>query len=425
MPKQALSWHTEKRRVNDLVPYDRNPRQINDKQLEDLKKSLKKFNLVEIPAIDIGNRVIAGHQRLKVLQLLERGEERIEVRVPNRKLTKAEFEQYLLTSNAVSGDWDFDKLKSFDIGLLLDIGFDETDLVNIWDQNLEIEDDSFDVEKELAKIKTPKTKPGDLIALGPHRLLCGDAGDPKVLKNLFGKARASMIYSDPPYNIKLDYNLGIGGKQHYGGNVDDNKTDEAYRLFLRASLENALLVSNLNTHVFYWCDESYIWLVQSLYRELGLTNKRVCLWIKNGHNPTPGVAFNKCFESCVYGTRGKPYIAKGIENLNEVMNKEITTGNRLIDDILDLLNIWLVKRLSGDQYEHATAKPPTLHEKAIRRCTKPGDIILDSFLGSGSTLVAGDQLKRRVYGVELEPIYCDLIIKRYEKLSKGKAKKIN
>ncbi|PIS41089.1 MAG: DNA methylase, partial [Candidatus Kerfeldbacteria bacterium CG08_land_8_20_14_0_20_42_7] len=135
MPKQALSWHTEKRRVNDLVPYDRNPRQINDKQLEDLKKSLKKFNLVEIPAIDIGNRVIAGHQRLKVLQLLERGEERIEVRVPNRKLTKAEFEQYLLTSNAVSGDWDFDKLKSFDIGLLLDIGFDETDLVNIWDQN--------------------------------------------------------------------------------------------------------------------------------------------------------------------------------------------------------------------------------------------------------------------------------------------------
>ncbi|PIS41494.1 MAG: hypothetical protein COT25_02825 [Candidatus Kerfeldbacteria bacterium CG08_land_8_20_14_0_20_42_7] len=305
------------------------------------------------------------------------------------------------------------------------MGFDETDLVNIWDQNLEIEDDSFDVEKELAKIKTPKTKPGDLIALGPHRLLCGDAGDPKVLKNLFGKARASMIYSDPPYNIKLDYNLGIGGKQHYGGNVDDNKTDEAYRLFLRASLENALLVSNLNTHVFYWCDESYIWLVQSLYRELGLTNKRVCLWIKNGHNPTPGVAFNKCFESCVYGTRGKPYIAKGIENLNEVMNKEITTGNRLIDDILDLLNIWLVKRLSGDQYEHATAKPPTLHEKAIRRCTKPGDIILDSFLGSGSTLVAGDQLKRRVYGVELEPIYCDLIIKRYEKLSKGKAKKIN
>jgi len=425
MPKQALSWHTEKRRVNDLVPYDRNPRQINDKQLEDLKKSLKKFNLVEIPAIDIGNRVIAGHQRLKVLQLLERGEERIEVRVPNRKLTKAEFEQYLLTSNAVSGDWDFDKLKSFDIGLLLDIGFDETDLVNIWDQNLEIEDDSFDVEKELAKIKTPKTKPGDLIALGPHRLLCGDAGDPKVLKNLFGKARASMIYSDPPYNIKLDYNLGIGGKQHYGGNVDDNKTDEAYRLFLRASLENALLVSNLNTHVFYWCDESYIWLVQSLYRELGLTNKRVCLWIKNGHNPTPGVAFNKCFESCVYGTRGKPYIAKGIENLNEVMNKEITTGNRLIDDILDLLNIWLVKRLSGDQYEHATAKPPTLHEKAIRRCTKPGDIILDSFLGSGSTLIAGDQLKRRVDGVELEPIYCDLIIKRYEKLSKGKAKKIN
>lgn len=425
MRKQPLSWHTEKRRVNDLVPYERNPRQINNKQLEDLKKSLKKFNLVEIPAIDVGNRVIAGHQRLKVLQLLGRGEERIEVRVPNRKLTHKEFEQYLLTSNAVTGDWDFDKLKSFDIGLLLDIGFDGIELANIWDQNLEAEDDGFEIEKELAKIKKPKTKPGDLIALGPHRLICGDAGDPIVLKQLFGKARASMVYSDPPYNINLDYNLGIGGKQNYGGSVNDHRTDEEYKSFLRRSLENALAVSIPDAHVFYWCDESYIWLLQELYREFGIINKRVCLWIKNGHNPTPGVAFNKCYESCVYGVRGKPYLAKGIENLNEVLNKEVATGNRLIDDILDLLNIWLVKRLAGNDYEHATAKPPTLHEKVIRRCTRPDDIILDSFAGSGSTLVACEQLKRRAYVVELEPIFCDLIIKRYEKLTGIKAKKIN
>jgi len=425
MTKQTLIWHTEKRKVNDLMPYEKNPRQISPAQLNSLKRSLKKFNLVEIPAIDLDNKIIAGHQRLKVLQILGRGGEEIDVRVPNRQLTPKEFEQYLITSNAVTGDWDFDKLKAFDIGLLLDIGFDGDTLANIWDQTLETEDDGFNIDKELAEIKEPKTQPGDLIQLGPHKLFCGDADDPIVLKKLFGKERASMIYSDPPYNIGVDYNRGIGGKGNYGGNVNDNRTDDEYKEFLRKSMENALSVSKEDAHIFYWCDETYVWLLQKLYRELGIRNKRICLWIKNGHNPTPGVAFNKCFEPCVYGVRGKPYIAKGMDNLNEVLNKEITTGNRLVDDILDLLNIWLVKRLAGNEYEHATAKPPTLHEKAIRRCTRPGDIILDSFSGSASTLIAAEQLKRRAYLVESEPKFCDLGIKRYELFTNTKAKKIN
>lgn len=168
-----------------------------------------------------------------------------------------------------------------------------------------------------------------------------------------------------------------------------------------------------------------IWLIQGLYRELGIQNKRVCLWLKNSQNPVPGVAFNKCYEPCTYGLRGKkPYIAKNIQNLNEVMNKEITTGNNLLEETLDHLDVWMVKRLSGKDYTHATSKPPKLHEKAIRRCTRPGDIILDSFLGSASTLVAAEQLKRRVFGVELEPAFCDLAIKRYESLTKNKIKVI-
>lgn len=425
MKNQSLVWHTEKRRVNDLLPYNANPRQISDKQLEDLKKSIKKFNLVELPAIDADNRIIAGHQRLKALQLLGRGEEQIEVRVPNRKLTKDEFERYLITSNAVGGDWDFSKLKSFDIGTLLDIGFDESDLAHIWDENLETEDDGFDVEKELAKIKKPKTKLGDLYQLGTHRLICGDSADPAVLKKLIGKEEVSMIYSDPIYNIGVDYDKGIGGKKSYGGAVNDKRTDEEYRAFLLKTIDCALCVSKPDIHVFYWCDESYIWLIQELYRDIGIANKRVCMWIKNGHNPTPGVAFNKCYEPCVYGVRGKPYLTKGIDNLNEVFNKELTTGNRLIDDILDFLNIWMVKRLAGQDYQHATAKPPTLHEKAMRRCTRPGDLILDSFGGSGSTLIAAEQLKRRSALVELEPVFCDLIVKRYEALTHAKAKKLN
>ena len=424
MSKNKLQWFTQKRKINDLVPYEKNPRKISPKQIKDLTRSLKKFNLVEIPAVDLDNHVIAGHQRLKVLQLLGRGEEEIEVRVPNRKLSKEELEQYMITSNAVHGDWDFEKLKCFDMDLLKVSGLDDDSLSKIWDQNLRAEDDDFDVEKELKKIKIPKTKPNDIILLGPHKLICGDSTDPMVLKRLFGKEEASMIYSDPVYNLKVNYNSGLGGKKNYGGTVNDSRSDEEYREFIKKSLVNALSVAKPDTHIFYWSDQTYIGLIQELYRELGIANKRVCLWIKNSQNPVPGVAFNKCYEPCTYGVRGKPYITKTIQNLNEVLNKEITTGNALIEETLDHLDLWLVKRLPGQKYEHATSKPPKLHEKAIRRCTKPGDIILDSFSGSASTMIAADQLKRKVYAVELEPIFCDLAIKRYEAMTKNKVKVI-
>ena len=415
---KSLIWHTEKRVVDDLLPSPKNPRVMSDKTMEDLKKSLRKFNLVEIPAIDLDGKICAGHQRIRALQVLGRGKEEIEVRVPNRKLTEEEYKRYMLTSNAVIGDWDFEKLKDFDLDLLVDIGFDQLELDNIWAKDTEVEDDDFDVEKEVKKIREPKTKLGDVIALGKHKIICGDSTDPKVVQKLFGDEKTSMIYSDPIYNIGVDYEKGIGGKRGYGGKVEDNRKEEAYRDLIKRSMVNALSVAKKDLHIFYWSDQRYIWLMQTLYQELGISNKRVCLWVKNGHNPTPTSAFNKCYEPCTYGTKGSPYLSTDKQNLNEVLNKEIGTGNEMLDQIGD---IWAVKRLSGKEYEHATSKPPKLHEKAILRCTRPGDVILDSFLGSGSTLIAGEHLKRRVYGIELEPVFCDLVIKRWEKLTGLKA----
>jgi len=419
-----LTWHTEKRKVCDLLPYVKNPRTISDKQMKDLVKSFKKFDLVEIPAIDTDGKICAGHQRIKALQILGRGEEEIEVRVPNRKLTEEEYEQYLITSNAVTGSWDVDKLKSFDTDMLLDCGFDTADLSEMWGKDLEVGDDNFNEEAEIAKIKVPETKLGDLIILGSHRLICGDSTDSAVIARLFGEERAAMVYSDPVYNIKIDYSGGIGGKASYGGNVNDDRSEAEYKAFLKKSMTNALSVSRDDTHFFYWMDQTRIGVAQDLYRELGIENKRVCLWIKNSQNPTPGVAFNKCYEPCIYGVRGKPFIAPDIQNLNEVLNKEITTGNSLLDEAYDQIDLWLVKRLSGKEYEHATSKPPKLHEKAIRRCTRPGDIILDSFSGSASTMIAAEYLKRRVFAVELEPAFCDLAIRRFEKLTGQKTEVI-
>ncbi len=422
-----LTWHNEIRKVKDLIPCGSNPRVISDKELRDLKKSIKRSGYAEIIAIDVDGEIVAGNQRHRALMEMGMGDTEVDVRAPSRKLTKEEFDRYLIASNALGGTWDFEKLKSFNLDELIDIGFDKKELENIWTENLEVEDDDFNETAELKKIKIAKTKRGDLIALGPHKLLCGDSTKPETLKRLFGKERASVIYSDPVYNLRggVDYNKGIGGRANYGGHVNDTRTDDEYRDFIRKSLECALSVTKEDAHVFYWNDESNIWLIQTLYRELGIANKRVCLWLKNGQNPTPGVAFNKCYEPCIYGVRGKPYISKNLQNLNEVMNKEITTGNSLLEETLDHLDVWMVRRLSGKSYEHATSKPTKLHEKAIRRCTCPGEIILDSFLGSGSTLIAAEQLKRRVYAIELEPIFCDLAIKRYERLSGKKAKVIH
>ena len=149
------------------------------------------------------------------------------------------------------------------------------------------------------------------------------------------------------------------------------------------------------------------------------------MWIKDNQNPTPQVAFNKVTEFCLYGTRGRPYLSDKFKNLNEIMNKEVTSGGRLIEDIMDLFNIWLVKRIAGNDYSHPTQKPVTLYEKSLRKCSRPGDIVLDLCAGSGALMAACHQLKRTAYLVEIEPIFCQLIINRYEQLSKTKVKKLN
>ena len=419
---KKLIWRTEVRMVDELIPQTINPRTISDKQMSDLKKSLKKFGLAEIPAIDADGKILAGHQRARALQLLGRGSEQIDVRVPNRKLTKAEANQYLISSNKLGGEWSLEELKSFDFDLLTDSGFEEMELMSFWDQEDEVTDEDFDVEEELKAINKPNTKLGDVITLGRHRIICGDSGSRETVQKLCGNECVSMIASDPPYNINLDYNKGVGGSKTYGGNVNDNRTYEEYRTFITKSLKASLSVSKPDVHCFYFCDQFYIGMLQEIYRSLGIENKRVCLWLKNGFSPVPTATFNKAYEPAVYGTMGKPFLNEVRTKYHEVMNKELGNGNELVEQVDHLFDIWTAKRLSAKDMEHATSKPPTVYEKAILRCTKVNDIIFDSFLGSGSTLIAAEQLGRTVYGCELEPQFCDIIIKRYEKLTGNKAK---
>jgi len=426
MAKQKLVWRTERRKVKDLIRYEKNPRTLSDKQLEGLKRSLDKFNVAELPCVNTDGTLVAGNQRVLALSLLGKADEEIEVRVPNRKLSKAEFKDYLLTSNRSGGSWDFEKLAAeFDLEELLTAGFDSLDLEHIFDDNLEILDDEFDEEKEVEKAKETEIKSGDYFALGRHRLLCGDALNLKHVELLMGGTKADMVNDDLPFNIGLSYDKGISSKASYGGTTNDSKSDEEYELFVKTVMQNALAVTRPDVHVMFWCDERFVWLFQKLYRELGIDSKRLCIWIKDNHSPTPNVAFNKVTEFCVYGTLGKPFLNNKIKNLHEIQNKEVTTGNRLTDDILDMFNIWLVKRLPSSEYQHPTQKNPTLHEKALRRCTKPGDVVLDLTAGSGSILSACEQLKRTAYLNEMEPVFCQVIINRFKQISHEPIIKLN
>lgn len=404
--------------LGDLNPAPYNPRIWDDAALDQLCESIQRFGFLDPIIINIApNRkyvVISGHMRLAAARKLGM------TTVPCLQVVLPDIErekELNIRMNRNTGQWDWEKLRDFDMTLLLNVGFDDQDLSRIWDDMLQTEDDDFDVEEELAAIEEPKTKPGDMYQLGIHRLICGDGTDPSVGRRLCGEDQPDMIYTDIPYNINLDYSGGVGGNANYGGTTNDNKSDEEYADFVRKIIGNALAVAKKDCHCFIWHDQSYTWLIQKLYRELGIKFRRTCLWIKNVANATPKTAFNKVYEPVAYGICGDPYLSEKQMNLTEILNKEVGTGNRAIDDILDYLDIWLVKRLPGNEYSHATQKPPTLHEKPLRRCTRPGDIVLDLTAGSGSTLISCEQMKRKALLCEIEPRFCDLIVKRYEELT--------
>ncbi len=410
--------------VSLISPNEYNPRMHSPVQKDALTESIKRFGFVD-PLICNNaegreNVLIGGHFRLEIAKDLGLAEVPV-VYVIIPDLEKEKELNVRLHKN--QGEFDFDLLKEFDESFLKDVGFSDDDLGEIF-FDLETEDDGFSVNKELEKIKTPTSKLGDLYELGSNRLLCGDSTKLEDVQRVVGTAKIDMIYNDPVYNIGLSYKTGIGGSKHYGGSATDKKTEKEYETFLRQTMENALAVSNDDTHVFYYCDETYVPMIAGLYKELDINFKRICIWLKGVANPVPQIAFSKVYEPCVYGTRGKPYLSKHHTNFDEVLNKEIGTGHQMIEQVMDMYDVWAVQRLSGQSYSHPTQKPIILHDKPIRRCTEVGDNILSLFGGSGGELIAAHQLKRNCYMVEMDPVFVDLIIRRFERYTGIKAKKI-
>jgi DNA modification methylase len=394
--------------------------------MDQLKKSIKEHEMV-VPVIANSspvrkNIIIGGEMRWRACKAL--GHKTIPVTYLDIKDLVTE-KSLCIRLNKVGGIWNEELLKSFDDSILLNTGFKPEELQNIYADMLDTVDDNFDTEKELAKIIKPQSKVGDLYQLGPHRLLCGDSTDLKVVQRVVGGEKMHLTYNDPIYNINYSYKNGLGGTKNYGGSAKDDRTDADYETLLKKTMGNALAVSHKDAHFFYYSDQKYTFLVQKLYGDLSIAYKRTCIWLKGVPNPTPQIAFSKIYEPVTYGVTGKPYLNKSYTGFHEILNKEITSGHKVIEEFYDMIDVWAVKRIAGNLYEHPTEKPVTLHDKPIKRCTKVGDNILSLFGGSGGEMISAHQLKRNMFMVELDPVFVDLIIRRYEKFTGDKAVKIN
>lgn len=427
MKKEPLTWSHTTRLVSDLTANGYNPRKISEKEKRDLQDSIKEFGAVAPIILNTGSReniIIGGEQRIRIYADLRYTE--VECMVPSRELSIDEEKELNLRLNHNTGSWDEELLKDFEIDMLLGVGFGDEELQNLFD-DVELAEDDFDVEKAIKETTKPMVKTGEVWQLGQHRLLVGDSTDLELVQKMMDGDQADVIWNDFPYNIGLSYSKGMGGNASYQGSFtikDDSKSEVDYLNFLNKSTEVAKVIAKDNCHYFYWSDPSNIWMVQTTYRDNNITNRRVCLWVKNNQNCTPKIAFNRMHEPVCYGTTGKPYLNTNMNSMNEILNQEVTTGNQVHDELIDMIDIWIEKRDDVNSYLHPTQKPVTLNEKPFKRCSAPGHIIFSGFAGSGSDLIACEILNRKWRGVEQDPIFATVIIKRWEEYTQSKAIKL-
>lgn len=380
---EAITWFAEKRKIIDLKLYPGNPRKIDDEKLERLKQRIEKRGFHDVLKVDTDNFILSGNQRHRALQDL--GIEEVEVMVPSRSLTKEEREQVLLESNIQEGDWDEDILKDFEDNLLADIGLEDF----VIEDNKEIvEDEVPDPPKEA------KTKPGDLYILGEHRLLCGDSTKDSDVAILMDGAKADMVFTDPPYNV--DYE---GYTRDALKIKSDAMSKEDYLIFLSGFFSLCVSVVKKGAS-FYICHASS-WQreTENCMNEAGIEMRCQIIWAKN----TFAWGFGR------YKFRHEPIFYAHLKGQSDSWYGDKSQST-----------LWEVDKPSKNK-EHPTMKPVELIGKAIKNSSKGDDIVLDLFGGSGSTLIACEQLNRKCYMMEIDPIYCDVIIKRWENLTGRRA----
>lgn len=374
--------------IKSIFPYKNNPRH-NDKAVEFVANSLRQFGWKQPIVIDEKYEIVAGHTRWKAAKML--GMETVPC-VMADDLTPEQVQVYRLTDNktAEMADWDFDlleqELNDIDPAMfdMADFGFFQGEAPDSEDkESREVEEDDFDPD---AKAES-RCKLGDIWQLGNHRLICGDSTDVTVIDRLMDGVKADMLLTDPPYNV--DYT----GKTKDALKIQNDKMDnDSFRQFLRDAFASADSVMRAGAVFYIWHADSEGYNFRGACADNNWKVRECLIWNKNSM-VLGRQDYQWKHESCLYGWKD------GASHLWTSDRKQTTVLN-------------FDRPLRADL--HPTMKPISLFAYQIGNNTHEGDAVLDLFGGSGSTLIACEQLNRKCYMCELDPHYCDVILKRYE-----------
>lgn len=395
-------------KVEELKPYDKNAKEHPKKQVDAIARSIQEFGFNQPIVIDKDNVVIVGHGRLlagKKLGLTE---------VPVMKLTNLTPEQvnaYRIADNKLNeSEWDM-KLVIEELRELDSAGFDIE--VTGFSRDILGPDDKDDEVPEIPV--TPKTQQGDLYELGEHRLLCGDSTKAEDMERLFAGNKADMVFTDPPYNV--DYKGS--GKNTKDGILNDKMSDSAFAEFLIDTFQMTkdFLKQGGGCYVFH--SHKTATDFEIALEKVGFQIDTQLIWHKIGgllgqnHYKTNHEPFYYCSlgkEKTFYGDR----MGRTVWDIPKEMDSKLKWLEKMIEsEKVGKNTIWSVQKENPNEYVHPTQKPVELPARAIINSSKQGDIVLDQFLGSGTTLIACEKTNRNCYGLELDPKFADVIVQRW------------
>lgn len=385
-----ITWKIETRKISELKDYSKNPRKLSPQQAEHLKTSLQKFGLIDKPIINLDNTIIGGHQRKKTLKKL--GIKEIEVNVPDRHLTEKEVEELNIRLNKNTGEWDFKTLEvDWQINDLLEWGF----VVDEFPEIKEIEEGSEDPQDNLepAKDEDAITKLGDVYELNNHRLICGDSTLPIYVEKCLNGSEPILLVTDPPYNLASENKIVASGSNNkMAKKLKDSSWDKNFDIlpFLK-NIENYLF-KNISIYIF------------TSHHLAGL----VWEWMKNNFDHISWCIWKK--------TNPMPSLMKRHWTGDSELICHATKGKHIFNFPLEghAPSTFLFPKISTCDI-HPTMKPIPVISHIINHSSNKKNVIFDPFLGSGTTLIAAEQLSRLCYGIELSPAYCDIIVARWKK----------
>ena len=406
--------------IGELLPTPQNPRIHSRQQIRAIARSIESFGFNAPILVDRDNRIVAGHGRFEAAKLLQLQSVPV-IRLDH--LSEAQARAYTLADNKLTdrSSWD-DRKVAIVLKELANIALDfeieatgfEPPEIDLLVQSLEPPEATDDADEFEDPKDTAVSELGDLWLLDGHRLLCGSALDPQSYEKLLGKERAAAVFTDPPYNVPINGHAGGNGRRTHRefAMASGEMTSEAFSRFLVEAFR--LMTSHaIDEATFFACmDWRHIFEIGEAVRALDCDLVNLCVWVKT--NGGMGSLYRSRHELVFV------FAKRGAQRQNNVQLGRFGRNRTNVWNYPGMNSFARRGRTCGLEL-HPTVKPLVMVSDAILDVTQRGDIVLDPFCGSGTTILAAERTERRGFGIELDPPYVDLAIARWQKLTKRSA----